>query len=96
MPAGYVLWILFPLFSILGYALFVMGAKMSNIRGMSVAVSCLLLLLAVASAVGLVLDGAGLIRAASSTVSLWYVFVIAGLLGAMGVASYSKSHALEQ
>jgi hypothetical protein len=95
LSPGVVLWVFFPVFSILGYVLFVMGAKVSNIRGMSMAVSCILLLLAVASAIALVLEGASVLHPVASTLPLWYVFVVAGLIGAIGVASYSKTSVVE-
>ncbi len=85
------LWVLFPLFSILGYALFVVGAKAAHIRGLSFAVSCLLLLLAVSSAAGLVLAAASVVHPVGSTLSLWYVLAIAGVLGSVGVASHGNT-----
>ena len=83
---GPLLWLLFPAFSVLGYVLFVIGARNASIRWLSLAASCLLLLLALASAAGLVLDAASVLRPVGSTVSLWYVFIVAGLVGAVGAA----------
>jgi hypothetical protein len=83
---GPVLWLLFPVFSVLGYVLFVIGARSASIRWLSLAASCLLLLLALASAAGLVLDAASVLKPVASTVSLWYVFIVAGLVGAVGAA----------
>lgn len=85
------IWVLFPLFSILGFALFVIGAKSAHIRGLSLAVSSLLLLLAVASAAGLVLSAASVFSPTGDTLSLWYVFAIAGVLGSIGAASNRPS-----
>ena len=83
---GPLLWLLFPVFSVLGYVLFVIGARNASIRWLSLAASCLLLLLALASAAGLVLDAASVLKPAGSPVSLWYVFIVAGLVGAVGAA----------
>ena len=83
---GPVLWLLFPAFSVFGYVLFVIGARNASIRWLSLAASCLLLLLALASAAGLVLDAASVLKPVGNTVSLWYVFIVAGLVGAVGAA----------
>jgi len=85
--ADLTLWVLFPLFSIAGFALFVIGAKGTQIRGLSTVVSGLLLLLALASATGLVLSAAGVTPAVGNTWPLWYVLLVAGVLGAVGAAS---------
>src|SRR5690242_15121006 len=66
-----ILWVLFPLFSILGFVLFVIGARTAQIRGVSLAISALLLLLAVASAAGLVLSAVSIVQPVSGTLSLW-------------------------
>ena len=89
----FTLWVLFPLFSVLGYVLFVIGAKTAHIRGLSLAVSSLLLLLAVVSAGGLVLSAASVFQPTGDTVSLWYVLAIAGVLGSIGAASHRPSSA---
>src|SRR4051812_32288840 len=81
------LWVLFPLFSTMGYALFAVRAKLPQIRVFSVVLSWLLLSLAVVSAGGLVLKAASLVHPEGGTLSLWYVLAIAGLLGAVGAAS---------
>ena len=85
------LWVLFPLLSIVGYILIAVGAKAAHMRGISFVASCVLLLLATASAAGLVLAAAAVIRAEGSTLSLWYVLAVAGVLGSVGVASYNNS-----
>ncbi|HET7794541.1 MAG TPA: hypothetical protein VFL64_14255 [Rhizobacter sp.] len=85
------LWLLFPLLSIAGFALFVIGAKTAHIRGLSMAVSCALLALAVIAAGGLVSRAAGFVHSEAGSLSLWYVLVVAGLLGAIGAASRSRS-----
>lgn len=88
-PVDLSLWLLFPLLSLAGFALYVIGAKTAHIRGLSMAVSCALLALALGSAGGLVLRAASLVQSEGSTMSLWYVLVVAGLLGSIGAASKS-------
>jgi len=85
--ADLVLWVLFPLFSVIGFVLFVIGARSAQIRWLSLVASCLLLLLALASAAGLVLGAASVVRPVGGTGSLWYVFIVAGLIGAVGAAA---------
>ena len=93
MNSGAMLWVLFPLLSIIGYTLFATGARVGNFRAWSFAVSCLLLVLAVASAAGLVLEATALINPVGGTLSLWYVLAVAGLLGTVGAAASSKTAA---
>lgn len=87
LDPGVLLWVLFPAFTVTGYAMFVIGARHAAIRVGSLVVSGLLLLLALASAAGLVLKGAALITPEAGSFSLWYVLVVAGLVGAVGAAS---------
>ncbi len=89
--AGLMLWIVFPLFSLGGYLLFITGARVNHIRQLTVLVSTLLLLLAVGSAVAIVLASASLLHPVGSTLSLWYVMLIAGALGALSAAAHGKS-----
>jgi hypothetical protein len=89
--ADLALWVLFPLFSVVGYALFVVGAKARHVRELSFALSCLLLLLAVSSAAGLVLAAASVVHPIGDTLSLWYVLAIAGVLGTVGVAAHGNT-----
>ena len=84
------LWLLFPALSIAGFALFVIGARMAHIKGLSVAISSALLVLALASAGGLVLRAASMVHTESSTSSLWYVLIVAGILGSIGAATQSR------
>ena len=89
-----VLWVLFPVFSVVGFLLVAMAGRTTQVRGFTFAVSCLLLLLALASAAGVVLSAASVIRPVGSVMPLWYVLVVAGVLGAVGAAS-SQSRAAE-
>jgi len=86
-PAA-VLWVAFPLFSMIGYALFVVGGRHAHVRGLSIALSALFLLLALAAAAALVLGAAAVVGPIAQTAPLWYVLVVAGVLGIVGSASY--------
>jgi hypothetical protein len=88
-----VLWVLFPLLCIVGFALVATAGKTTQVRGFTFAVSCLLLLLALASVAGVVLSAASVVRLAGSVWSLWYVLAVAGVLGSIGVASSRPANA---
>jgi len=85
--AGLTLWLLFPLFCALGYALCVVGARAGLLASLSFAVSCLLLLLGLGAAAALVLAAAALLHPVGHTASLWYVLLVAGVLGTIGAAA---------
>ena len=87
---GLTLWLLFPMFSVLGYCLLVIGARGAHVRGLSFLVSVLLVVLALVSAIGLVLASADVVHAPGSTVGLWYVLAIAGFLGLTGTAARGR------
>jgi hypothetical protein len=87
VSADAALWLLFPLLCIVGFVLFVVGARNAHIRHLSQWLSWALLALALASAGGLLLRATSLVASESSTLSLWYVLVVAGLLGTVGAAS---------
>ncbi|MES2295913.1 MAG: hypothetical protein V4582_02675 [Pseudomonadota bacterium] len=91
LATGPALWVLFPVCCVAGYVLFAIGGRMGEIRGLSLAISGLLLMLAVASAIGLVLGAAGMLHADGSTLSLWYVMIIAGMAGFLGSASFGRA-----
>jgi hypothetical protein len=90
MADGAALWVLFPLFSVIGFTLFATGARIINLPSILFGVSCLLLVLAVASAAGLVLEATALLQPAGSTLALWYVMAVAGVLGSIGAATHAK------
>lgn len=90
--AGAMLWILFPLFSIAGYALMGAGAREAQLRLPTLAISAVLLVLATASAIGIVLKAAAVVTAGGS-LALWYVLIVAGSLGAIGIGSYGRARA---
>ena len=84
---GLALWVLFPLLTVAGYMLTIAGSRTSQVQGLSFAVSCALLLLAVVAAMALVLSAAAVVPLNGSTLPLWYVLVVAGGLGSVGAAS---------
>ena len=84
------LWLMFPLFSVTGYLMFATGARVANFRVLSFVVSVALLLLALGCAVALVADATALMALQGGTGALWYVLLIAGVLGATGAASHGK------
>ena len=69
----------------------VMASKSANAKTLTIVASVLLLLMAAASALSLVLMAASITPAAGSSLPLWYVLVVAGGLGLVGIASYSRS-----
>ena len=90
LAAGVSLWVMFPLFSVAGYLLFATGARVANFRALSFAVSIALLLLALGCAAALVADATALLALHGGTGALWYVLLIAGVLGATGAASHGR------
>ena len=85
------LWILFPLLTMLGWFLLVVS-DLDPLRGTATRfVATPLLVLALLAAVGLVAAGAGLVAMhAAGTLSLCYVLVVGGVLGATGTAAYGR------
>jgi hypothetical protein len=88
-PVDMTLWLLFPLLSITGFVLFVVGARNAQIRGLSALLSWALLALALVSAGALLLRAASFVNSETSTLSLWYVLAVAGILGTVGAATQS-------
>jgi len=89
---GLSLWILFPLLAMTGWFLLVVS-DLDPLRGTATRfVATPLLVLALLAAVGLVLAGAGLVavHGVAATMSLCYVLVVGGVLGATGTAAYSR------
>ncbi len=88
--AGATLWVLFPLCTLAGYFLLVVGSRDPAARAPTAWVSGALLLLAAACAVVLVGYGAGLL-AVGGAAAVWYVLALAGLFGATGSAAASRA-----
>lgn len=95
-PATPMLWVLFPLLSITGFVLLAMAGKSGQVRNFTFAAGCILLALALASVAAIVLASIAVITPAAGLSPLWYVLVVAGLLGIAGTAaghSTSKAQA---
>ena len=89
---GVSLWILFPLLTMVGWFMLVVS-DLDPLRGTATRfVAAPLLVLALLAAIGLVIGGAGLvaIQGMTGTLSLCYVLVVGGVLGATGTAAYSR------
>lgn len=84
---GLTLWVLFPLFTLIGYGLLVIAARDPGAKAATRWLAPLLLLLALLAAIGLVVDGAGLMTLKGGAAPLWYVLVLGGLLGGIGSAA---------
>ncbi len=90
---GLSLWILFPLLTLIGYALLVVGDPRPAGLGPTKVVAVPMLALALLAAAGLVAAGAGLVNAGGATsgyVSLWYVLALGGVLGGVGSAAIGR------
>ena len=88
---GPVLWVLFPLFTLVGYVLLAVGSRDPAVKAPTKLLSIPLLLVAVVAAVGLVADGAGLLPVAGGTAPLWFVMLFGGVLGIVGAAVSAPS-----
>ncbi len=89
---GLSLWILFPLLTLVGWFLLVVGDH-DPVRGTATRlVAVPLLVLALLAAIGLVAAGVGLatVNGPTGTAPLWYVMVVGGVLGSVGTAAYSR------
>ncbi len=89
---GASLWILFPLLTLAGYVLLVVGDPRPAGRGPTRLVAAPLLVIALLAALGLVASGAGLVGATAANVagnswSLWYVLALGGAFGIVGSAA---------
>lgn len=89
---GWALWLLFPLFTTVGYLLLGMGAGSGTADGVGMTrlLATGLLLLSLAAALALFARAAGLVAAGGGTAVLWYVLVIGGLAGAVGTAAAGR------
>ncbi len=82
------LWALFPVLSVLGYAVFAVQAGPAQVRTVSRAASAALLLLALAAVTALVLQAASLLHVSTGMASLWFVLAVGVTLGSVGAASF--------
>lgn len=91
--AGLTLWILFPAFTIAGYLMAAIPSERTALPLLSRITGALLVLLALASAAALVLQGSSVIESRGESFSLWYVLCVGLVLGAAGLASHRKDAA---
>jgi hypothetical protein len=89
---GLALWILFPAFTIMGYLMAAAPSHDSMLPMLSRATGALLIVLALASAIALVMQGSGLLQPGDSedATALWYVLVVGIVLGATGLGSHRR------
>ena len=89
------LWLLFPLFCALGYALVVIGtSSRTALRATSLS-AWLLMLLALSAAIALFGAATGWTPGAN-TLSLWYVMVLAGVFGGVGTAAAGGARVVDR
>jgi len=88
--AGLTLWLLFPAFTIAGYLMAAIPSEKTALPMLSRITGALLIVLALVSAAGLVLQGSSVIEAKGDSFSLWYVLVVGLVLGAAGISSHRR------
>ena len=91
---GWVTWLLFPGFTLIGYAFLILPARTSQVVMITRICGGLLLLLATLGAVGLFVSATGLKPATGDTMVLWYVMVLGLLLGPAGLAVQPEKTAI--
>src|ERR1700757_2519551 len=79
-------WVMFPAFTLVGYVMFAVGARHSQVSLLSRIGGGCLVLLALVSAIGLFAIGNGLIQYRGDVLSLWYVLCLGLAFGASGFA----------
>jgi hypothetical protein len=79
-------WVMFPAFTLVGYVMFAVGARHSQVSLLSRIGGGCLVLLALVAAIGLFAIGNGLIQHRGDALSLWYVLCLGFALGASGFA----------
>lgn len=88
--AGLTLWILFPAFTIAGYLMAAIPTEKTALPMLSKVTGALLIVLALISAAGLVMQGSSVIEAKGDSFSLWYVLVLGIALGAAGIGAHRR------
>jgi hypothetical protein len=92
---GLPLWLAFPGFSVAGLLLAMLGGgSTAALRSLAAVLSYGLLLLSLISAAALVLAASGLIVPVATVAPLWFVMMLAGVIGGMGAAVLQKSREL--
>jgi hypothetical protein len=87
---GTALWVLFPVFTVLGYLMAAAPARDSMVPLLSRITGALLILMALAAAAVLVLQGGGVVAPCDDVTPLWYVLGVGIVLGAAGLASHGR------
>lgn len=88
---GLTLWLTFPSLCIAGFLIVAMQTQTAQVRIVSLVMSGVLLMLALASIVVLVLASASLLPAPSNSAALWFVLVVGLVLGSFGAASFGRT-----
>jgi hypothetical protein len=88
--AGITLWVLFPVFTIMGYLMSAASTQGATLPLLSRVTGVLLLVLGLVAGVALVLQGGAIMELRSDPFSLWYVLVLGVILGAVGLASHKR------
>lgn len=88
--AGLTLWILFPVFTVLGYLLAALPARTAALSWLTRGSGVVLLALALVAGVALVLQGSAMLPGNGESLSLWYVLAVGLALGSTGVATFRR------
>jgi hypothetical protein len=83
---GWTGWVMFPVFTLIGYVMFAVGARHAQVSLLSRIGGGCLVLLAIAAAIGLFAIGNGLVQYRGDALSLWYVLCLGLAFGASGFA----------
>jgi hypothetical protein len=83
---GVITWILFPGFTVVGYILLAVAARIPHVALASRIAGACLVLLAVGAAVALFAIGNALVKSSGDAAGLWYVMGLGLTLGATGFA----------
>lgn len=89
---SWMIWLLFPLFTLLGLGLVAMGGQGAADHGQRPLKGLFLALLGLAALAALALFGhaSGAMPARGSVAALWYVLVLAGVAGGVGTAALTR------
>lgn len=89
---GWMVWLLFPLFTLLGFGLVAVGGRNAADQGRQSLKWLSLALLGLAALAALALFGhaSGAMPARSGLTALWYVLVLAGAAGGLGTAALTR------
>lgn len=87
---GWLLWLLFPLFCLLGFGLLATGGLGDQGRQPLKWLSLALLALAGLAALALFAHASGVMPARGGLTAMWYVLVLAGAAGGFGTAALTR------